>query len=741
MKTIHRLSIYCTVLTFSGVVVNAGLIGDKVLAEHYCPTLNDVWDSEWVQVQQGNADRVLLSPFAGHQKGYGVDVEDTSIKIDFIASVNFTAGNPFHGLVVSDMDGISGDLLIAEAIVESNFTSWTPNRFTWDAHTIRLDWQGLYVPQGTYFNIQLIFKSNKIYRSACFRGLGDLPGGIFESVPFGMTPDGRIVVGYSQSDQGQKAFKWESGVMTGLADLPEGYNSSSARAISNDGTSIAGDCGGHVVRWINGVPEDLGVSPNASWLEARNMSENGNVIVGYGRDNSDAHYEIGFRWEDGNWTELHSTTHLNCVVASCSVDGSVIVGYMHNGSVSGEEAFHWEGGVLTGLGDFPGGMFASIASNISPDGTVILGYATSESHTQACRWVNGVVEALGDLQGEIVGLAIDSTADNQIIIGYSQFSSGPNKAFIWDPDHGIRQLQDVLTAEYNLNLNGWTLTEAHRITPDGSKIIGIGINPSGQTEGWIVDLGCFDHVDLNYATNFYFPYLEIHTSTGIIIYAPDEKLCRNFPINDWTPNNHYEGGPNRLDTAANTIEQLFYMDVTPSVLLGPATEVYLCLYAYYVRATSGSDPPGVVEIYENTAPWQVENVTWNTAPPVKAAPLDAQYCDKIAWYAFDITTAYNQWITNLITNFGLRIVGRPQKPGDGGWDGVGTTFYSTSFVPFQGDFNHDGSVNILDLQLLASSWLLTECKRENDWCSLTDLNKDGRTELDDLLVFLTDWLD
>ena len=47
-----------------------------------------------------------------------------------------------------------------------------------------------------------------------------------------------------------------------------------------------------------------------------------------------------------------------------------------------------------------------------------------------------------------------------------------------------------MTADDGLgsSLAGWTLTEATAITPDGKTIVGNGIDPQGQQEGWIVKL-------------------------------------------------------------------------------------------------------------------------------------------------------------------------------------------------------------------------------------------------------------
>jgi uncharacterized membrane protein len=79
-------------------------------------------------------------------------------------------------------------------------------------------------------------------------GLGDLAGGIFESTAYDVT-DGGVVVGSSASAVGPEAFIWVGGTMyslldvlvaNGLATQVAGWTLTEARAISDDGLTIAG---------------------------------------------------------------------------------------------------------------------------------------------------------------------------------------------------------------------------------------------------------------------------------------------------------------------------------------------------------------------------------------------------------------------------------------------------------------------------------------------------------------------
>lgn len=71
---------------------------------------------------------------------------------------------------------------------------------------------------------------------------GDLSGGGFHSQAFGVSADGSVVVGVSESASGGQAFRWTSGGgMIGLGDLPGGGFQSTAYDVSGDGSLVVGD--------------------------------------------------------------------------------------------------------------------------------------------------------------------------------------------------------------------------------------------------------------------------------------------------------------------------------------------------------------------------------------------------------------------------------------------------------------------------------------------------------------------
>jgi probable HAF family extracellular repeat protein len=144
---------------------------------------------------------------------------------------------------------------------------------------------------------------------------------------------------------------------------------------------------------------------------------------------------------------------------------------------------------MVGLGDLPGGGFWSAAFGVSADGSVVVGRGVSDPNTEAFRWTSGGgMVGLGHLPGGSVSWAYAASADGSVVVGAGSSVSGLT-AFIWDSTNGIRNLKDVLTNDYGLDLTGWTLEEALDISDDGLTIVGYGHNPSGDQEAWRAVLG------------------------------------------------------------------------------------------------------------------------------------------------------------------------------------------------------------------------------------------------------------
>ncbi len=127
--------------------------------------------------------------------------------------------------------------------------------------------------------------------------LPDLPGGLVGAEAWGISHNGMIIVGDSESDNGLEACYWAQGQAFPLGDLPGGVFNSSALASSMDGQIIVGygsseSSGflGEAVYWdhhgIRSIMDELvaaGIPLNGfDLLTATAVSADGRVIVGNG---------------------------------------------------------------------------------------------------------------------------------------------------------------------------------------------------------------------------------------------------------------------------------------------------------------------------------------------------------------------------------------------------------------------------------------------------------------------------
>jgi probable HAF family extracellular repeat protein len=160
-----------------------------------------------------------------------------------------------------------------------------------------------------------------------------------------------------------------------------------------------------------------------------------------------------------------------------SADGSVVVGY--GSSEFGNQAFRWtKSDGMVGLGDLPGGSIFSWAYGVSSDGSVVVGYSTSADGPEAFRWTesDGMV-GLGDLPGgNFESYARGTSGDGSVVVGNGSYASPGSEAFFWTNDSGtidggMLGLGDLLDD----NISSY----AYGVSTDGLVVVGLGCSTWG----------------------------------------------------------------------------------------------------------------------------------------------------------------------------------------------------------------------------------------------------------------------
>jgi probable HAF family extracellular repeat protein len=342
----------------------------------------------------------------------------------------------------------------------------------------------------TSFSVLSLFVVAPV-QAASFRGLGFLGDGHYSSAS-GVSADGSVVVGQSGSNNGYEAFRWtQLSGMVGLGFLGRGNFLSGANDVSADGSVVVGYSdnahGYEAFRWTQvGGMLGLGFLADVdSYSWGNGVSADGSIIVGKGGAIVIGQgVDFTFRWTQvGGMVGLGS---LGSSASDISSDGSVIVGSISSGN--GYQAYRWtQAGGMVSLGDLGGGNFSSDATGVSADGSFVVGYSdrvVGSVHvygSEAFRWAEayGMV-GLGYLN--MSSRAYDLSAD-----GYSIVGDSDGEAFLWTQGRGMVSLKETLIGE-GLDLSGWSLTSAKAISADGLTIVGNGRNPSGQGEAWVANL-------------------------------------------------------------------------------------------------------------------------------------------------------------------------------------------------------------------------------------------------------------
>ncbi|MGE9269778.1 MAG: hypothetical protein ACQKBU_03160, partial [Verrucomicrobiales bacterium] len=148
------------------------------------------------------------------------------------------------------------------------------------------------------------------------------------------------------------------------------------------------------------------------------------------------------------------------------------------------EPFRWSSsGGMVALESPESSNLGAEANAISADGTVIVGAGLNDLGAEGVVWTEDGALGVGDLVGgELYCRLSDVNADGTIAVGFGDTDEG-NVAAVWTPDLGLRNFEELADLARILP-EGWRLTNATGISSDGDVIVGNGINPDGNPEGW-----------------------------------------------------------------------------------------------------------------------------------------------------------------------------------------------------------------------------------------------------------------
>ncbi|GBC91855.1 hypothetical protein HRbin15_00314 [bacterium HR15] len=313
-----------------------------------------------------------------------------------------------------------------------------------------------------------------------FIGLKPLPG-YLGSIAYGVSPDGRFIVGYSFGLNGvQQACRWSA---TGTVEpIDQNYY---AVQCSFDGSVVVGqtqvlsDGRRWGFRWT--APGTTQVLPLSL---AEDVSWDGTYVVGSGPN-------FVFRWRTDGTTDSMVVNGVGLFAEGISADGQTVVGNYRTTLVDRfgavDYAFVWTpSGGLRSLGTLPNGG-SSTAHAVSGNGVVVVGEARNrDSWWRAFRWTSSTgMQELGTLGGPM-SAAYAASYDGSVIVGKSLInsSSASERAFRWTTKKKLQDLKRELIDAGVTAVSNWILLSANDVSADGTVVVGYGLNPQGQYEAF-----------------------------------------------------------------------------------------------------------------------------------------------------------------------------------------------------------------------------------------------------------------
>ena len=248
-----------------------------------------------------------------------------------------------------------------------------------------------------------------------------------------------------------------------------------AISISDLGQAV-GASGAYATIWDNSdIGQSLGLLPGGTSSSASAISRDGTEIVGYANDGSSNNHPVRWLKSNGAWIADRLTEYFTgpCFPDAVSSDGTAIVGNCNGTAVV------WLNGRLIVLG-------TGTVYGVNKNGQAV-GTTSTSDHALVWKFTVSPV-AISDL-GTLGGSSALAYAINDAgqITGWSETTNHESHAFLWSPRKGVMVdigLPGANTGCYSINETGQAVGFAYTNGSlprgaffDGGKVVDLGVLP------------------------------------------------------------------------------------------------------------------------------------------------------------------------------------------------------------------------------------------------------------------------
>ncbi|MFG6447821.1 hypothetical protein ACG0Z6_06120 [Roseateles sp. BYS180W] len=315
-----------------------------------------------------------------------------------------------------------------------------------------------------------------------------------------VSADGRTVVGDNRMGAGYQMWRAETGLVNIAGTISAGQQFVGRASVSADGTRVsgtgmAGD-GNTEAAWrsdsgtwstLGGVGATSGTNRSSAWA----LSANGQYVGGMAWQPDGTTSGTVWRTGDGALATQVTISGTSVRLNALSNDARSLGGFQ-NGTM-GREAYIWRDAL--GTGSFAGtavgndAVSASEVSAMTADGQWAVGVGN-----QLWRWsATGGTQALGRMgSGMGTSLATGVSADGSLIIGFERaFGSTAAQSFIWRDGVGLQSFNDYVHGNLGLDsARQFVFDRPMSVSADGQFVVGYASTTlnGGEAHGFLIQL-------------------------------------------------------------------------------------------------------------------------------------------------------------------------------------------------------------------------------------------------------------